>query len=408
MIAEIVSVGTEILMGQIVDSNAREIGELLPQFGISHYRRQTVGDNLARLTETLQLALSRSDIVFTIGGLGPTEDDLTREGVAAALNLELHQDEAIVDHLKNLFGRRGIPWTGSQFRQALRPEGSVVLANPNGSAPGLYIRKDDKHVFLLPGPKGEFVPMLRGPVTDILHGLAGPERLVSRILRITGIGESSVEERLRDLMQHENPSVAPYAKPGEVHLRLSALAPSEGAAMSLIEPVENEIRSRLGTAVYGVGPEGLEHAVVRLLSGSTLSVAESITGGMIGARLTSVPGASQVFSGGVVTYTPEAKARLLGLGSEITSNPITGDCAEAMAMAVRECFDSTFGLSVTGNAGPTADVGSAPIGLVYIALADRSGCAVKQFAFQGSRENVRERTAQAALHQVFSRLSDVR
>lgn len=391
-------------MGQIVDSNAREIGELLPQFGISHYRRQTVGDNLVRLTETLQLALSRSDIVFTIGGLGPTEDDLTREGVAAALNLELHEDQAIVEHLRALFERRGIPWTGSQLRQALRPDGSVILNNPNGSAPGLYIRKDDKHVFLLPGPKGEFIPMLRGPVTEILQGLAGPERLVSKILRITGIGESSVEDRLRDLMQCGNPSVAPYAKPGEVHLRLSALATSEDEALRLLEPVEAEIRSRLGTAVYGVGSEGLEHALVRLLENASLAVAESMTAGLVAGRITNVPGASNVLKGGVITYTVQAKQKLLNLSDIEVRNPISEECASAMASSVRDLLRADYGLAITGNAGPTSDVGAEPIGLVYIGVSNTRGTSTGRYLFQGSRENIRQRAVQAALHALYARL----
>ncbi|HMS54230.1 MAG TPA: competence/damage-inducible protein A [Fimbriimonadaceae bacterium] len=404
MIAEIVSVGTEILMGQIVDSNAREIGALLPRYGIRHYYRQTVGDNLDRLTEALRLALSRSDIVFTIGGLGPTEDDLTRDGVAKALAVEMVEDPKIVNHLKALFDRRGIPWTGSQFRQAHRPVGSTVLENPNGSAPGLYIAHNGKHVFLLPGPKGEFNPMLRGPVAQILEQHAGPERLVSQILRITGIGESMVEERLRDLMQADNPTIAPYAKPGEVHLRISALASSEFHARRLIEPVEQEIRSRLGLAVYGTGDEALENALVRLLDGRTLALAESVTGGLAASRITNVPGASKVLKGGLVVYTVDSKRNILGLSDAEVTNPVSSECAVAMAVSVRNRLKADFGLAITGNAGPTSDVGNEPVGLVYVGFADASTNHSVRFQFQGSRANIRERACQAMLHVLYEQL----
>ncbi len=230
MRAETVSVGTEILLGQIADTNAVELGRVFAECGIAHTHRQTVGDNLERLTDSLRLALSRADIVVTIGGLGPTDDDLTRDGIAAALEDPLILDAAVESRLRSLFERRRLVWLDSQIRQAYRPSCGDVIENPNGTAPGLVCRKDGKTVIAMPGPKPEFVPMLEGPVKEILVGLGGGGVIRSRIVRIAGMGESLVEDRLRDLMKQDDPTVAPYAKIGEVHLRLTAKRTSASEA----------------------------------------------------------------------------------------------------------------------------------------------------------------------------------
>lgn len=398
MTAEIVSVGTEILLGQITDSNAQLLGTVLPEYGISHMHRQTVGDNLPRLVEALQLALSRSDIVFTIGGLGPTEDDLTRDGVAAALGISLVQDDELAERLRKLFAFRNLPWLDSQLRQAMRPEGSQTLDNPNGTAVGLHVEKDGKHIFLLPGPRGEFGPMVQGPVREALQKLAGDEVILSRILKVCGIGESVVENLIKAHLASSNPSVAPYAKLGEVHLRITAKAPNTEIAQSLLEPLEAAIRAELGDAVFGVNEETLESSIIDLLTarGETVSVAESITGGGLGARLTSVVGAGSPFVGGVIAYQVSVKRDLLGVTA--IDDPVSARCANQMAEGARKKFGTTYAVALTGNAGPTSDVGGKPVGLVYVAVARDGGTTVEEYNYRSTRADIRRRAEQAGLN----------
>ena len=387
MIAEIVSVGTELLMGQIADTNAQHLGKVLPELGIRHQLRQTVGDNLERLTQALSLALSRSDIVFTIGGLGPTQDDLTRDGIAAALGEQLEPDPVIAEHLMKLFAMRNLPWTESQHRQTMRPACSRPIDNPNGTAPGLICEKNGKVVIALPGPKGEFVPMVNGPVREYLSHLGHEGVIHSRILRVCGLGESIVEERIRALLDSDNPTVAPYAKPGEVHLRITAKAETTEKAEEIIGPIETQIRSLLGDAVFGVNETTLEGAVLELLRArkQTLAVAESITGGGVAQRITSVTGASEAFLGGLVTYTIGSKSRDLGIDRAILDDPQVGpvspEVAKLMASAVRAKFGADYGLALTGNAGPTSDKGDKPVGLVYISVSGPGGEVVEEYKF---------------------------
>jgi nicotinamide-nucleotide amidase len=403
MVAEIVSVGTELLLGQIADTNAQTLGKILPEYGIEHKFRQTVGDNVQRLTDALKLAVSRSDIVFTIGGLGPTADDLTREGIAAALGDELVLDEAISAHLKHLFEVRKMQWLDMQNRQAMRPTCATPIENPNGTAPGLLCQKEGKVVIAMPGPKGEFGPMANGPVRDFLLKHAGGEVIHSRLLRICGLGESTVEDKIRPLLDATNPTVAPYAQVGEVHLRVTAKAPNVDLAEAMIEPVEMRIRSVLDDAVYGSGDTTLEKALIDLLVGrkETVAVAESITGGGVGAQLTAVAGSGDAFIGGVITYQPEMKEKLLGVDSGILSDPERGpvdpQVAEQMAQGVRKLCNSTYGVSLTGNAGPAADQGGKPVGLVYLAVAWDGGVEVQEYRWRGQREDIRRRASQFAL-----------
>ena len=264
MIAEIVSVGTELLMGQIVDSNAATISAALPSVGYRVLFRQTVGDNLERLTQTLKLALSRADVVITIGGLGPTMDDLTREGIAAALDEPLILDHDLQQELQQKFQQRRYPMVSSILRQAYRPACARPLPNPNGTAPGLVAEKGDKVIIALPGPPAELIPMFNDYVVPYLRQRAGDGSVIilSRILRVCGIGESLVEDRIKDLLQGSNPTVAPYAKTGEVHLRITASAPSPEQAQEMIAEIEAQIRERLGNAIYGADEQTLEQAVM--------------------------------------------------------------------------------------------------------------------------------------------------
>lgn len=401
MTAEIISVGTELLLGDIVDTNAQALGKAFARHGIGHRHRQTVGDNLDRLADALRLALSRCDLVVTIGGLGPTEDDLTRDGIALALEDELVMDQEIGDRLQAAFRARNLPWLDSQLRQAMRPSCGEAIANPNGTAPGLVCRKNGKTVVAMPGPRNEFLPMLDGPVAGILAELGGGSLILSRTLRASGIGESMLEERLRPLMKSENPTLAPYAKTGEVHLRLTVQAGSSEAAKAMLDEAEAQVRSELGSLIYGVGDETLALAVIRELTerGKTLAVAESCTGGGLGAFLTSVPGSSSAFLGGVISYANEAKTALLGVSPATLSEhgAVSEQCACEMAEGARQRLGSDFALSITGVAGPDGGTSEKPVGLVYIGLASAAGVKAVKNQFVGGREAVRERSRMAAL-----------
>ncbi|MGV3613993.1 MAG: competence/damage-inducible protein A [Fimbriimonas sp.] len=402
MTAEIVSVGTELLLGQIVDTHAPVMARILAECGIGCTRRTTVGDNWERLVDTLRQSLSRADVVVTIGGLGPTLDDLTRDAIAAAMGDELERVPEMETQLREFFGSRNIRWTESIARQADRPRHGRFVDNPNGTAPGLICEKDGKVAIALPGPKGEFDPMAYGPVREYLSRLQGEGVIHSRTLRIIGMGESHVEERVRDLMDADDPTVAPYAQTGEVHLRLTSRAANRTTAEARIDPVEAEIRSRLGHHVYGIDKTNLEASVIQLLTAreETVAVAESMTGGELGARLTSVSGSGQAFVGGVIAYTPAVKHEMLGVDQAILDDPgpVSAEVARALAEGTRERFGSTYGIGITGNAGPTADVDGKPVGLVYIGLATPEGTQVEEAHYRGLREDVRFRATQNALY----------
>ena len=411
MTAEIVSVGTELLMGQIVDTDASHLASVLPEYGISCRFRQTVGDNLSRLTDALRLALSRADLVFTIGGLGPTEDDLTRDGIAAAFGQELVYDESIGERLRRLFAQRGFPWLETQLRQAMRTPDSEAIDNPNGTAPGLICRNGGKTVIALPGPKGEFVPMVEGPIRDYLSTLATGQVIVSKILKTCGIGESIVEERVRELIRCENPTVAPYAHPGEVTLRVTARAPTRLQAEEMIRPIEARIRELLEGAVYGTENDSLESVIIGLLCErrEKLGVAESCTGGSLGGRITAVPGCSNSFWGGVISYDNSVKENLIGVTAETLAKfgAVSSECAIEMAEGIRKVLDVDWAISVTGIAGPDGGSAEKPVGLVYIGVAGPGGTSVEEHRFRGSREAIRQRAVQFALIQLRERLLSV-
>lgn len=402
MTAEIVSVGTELLLGQIVDTHAALMARILADCGINCNRRATVGDNMNRIVDTLKESLSRSDVVITIGGLGPTVDDITRDSIAAALGDELEEVPEVAERLRTFFSSRNIKMADSNLRQALKPTSARQIDNPNGTAPGLICEKGGKVVVALPGPKGEFDPMANGAVRQYLEALQGGHVIHSKVLRIAGMGESSVEEAIRPLMDGDNPTVAPYAQAAEVHLRVTARAVTREAAAALIDPTVEKIRSILGNHLYGINETTLEAATVELLAvrGETVAVAESMSGGLLSARFTSVPGSSKAFAGGVVAYTVDAKKGLLGISPELidSKGPVSEPLARAMAEAVRVKLGSTYGVSITGNAGPTADVDDKPVGLAFIGLAGPTGTVVEQAKYRGIREDIQRRSTQTALN----------
>ncbi|MEX2243701.1 MAG: competence/damage-inducible protein A [Fimbriimonadaceae bacterium] len=408
MTAESVAVGTELLLGDVVDTNSAELGKVLAQFGVLHLHRQTVGDNPERLAAALRLALSRADIVFTIGGLGPTFDDLTRDGIVSALDDELVFDQAVEDEIRAKLERRRVPFVTNQSRQAMRPSSSQVLDNPNGTAPGLLCVKGGKTVIAMPGPRLEFVPMLLAPVSRYLASVSDGV-IASRTLKIVGMGESMVERKLEDLMKGEDPTVAPYAKTGEVHVRITSRGSTREDAMARVSPVETEARARLCDVVYGADEDTLESVVLGLLRGrgETLAVAESCTGGGLGRRITSVPGASDAFLGGVVSYSNGLKASLLGVSPDTLAahGAVSEECAREMAEGVCRATGATWGVSVTGVAGPDGGTDEKPVGLVFTGVSGPGGTTVERNEFPGGREAVRERSEKWALLQLRKRVS---
>lgn len=400
-----VSVGTELLLGQITDTNATYICRRLAECGIPVYFRQTVGDNFRRVQEAFRLAWSRAELVLFTGGLGPTEDDLTKEAVADALGAELVEDPESLAHLEQFFARRGRAMTPNQRRQALIPRGAQAIPNRWGTAPGVFWEVDGRVVVMVPGVPRE----MRGMVDEFVvpelqrRGWVGQDVIRSRVLRTVGIGEGQLEEMIRDLIHTTNPTVAPLAHLGEVHLRITARgAPDE--VSRLLDQAEARLRDRLGDAVYGVDDETLDEAVAALLreSGLRVAVAESCTGGLVGERLTSVPGSSAYFVGGVVAYSNEAKSRLLRVPEELLERfgAVSAEVAEAMARGVRLEFGADVGLAVTGVAGPGGGTEAKPVGRVFLALADEHGARTVRadFGQEPGREGVRRLASQAALN----------
>jgi nicotinamide-nucleotide amidase len=401
MKAEIVSVGTELLLGQIVDTNAASLCRALSEAGIAVYRRVTVGDNRPRLLAALREALDSADFVFTIGGLGPTQDDITRDVLAEAMGVPLRFEESIAERLRAFFANRGLPVLDSQMRQAYVPTSGRALDNPNGTAPGLLFEAHGKTAIALPGPPGEFLPILENEVMPYLRSRVGGTTIRSRVVRVCGMGEAMVEDRVKDLMASDNPTVAPYAKTGEVHLRVTAQAEGVEAAEALIEPVVREITERLGTHVYAYDDETLEGAVVRMLrqAGLTLATAESCTGGLLAQRITDVPGSSEVFLGGVVAYSNEAKTSLVGVPQEMirSHGAVSREVAEALAAGVRARFGADIGVGITGIAGPGGGTPDKPVGLVWMALATDAGVQSESTVYIGIRRDIRTKATQTAL-----------
>ena len=413
MNAEVISVGTELLLGQTVDTDAVFLAQMLSRLGINIHHRATVGDNAERMKDTLKLAFSRADLVITVGGLGPTQDDLTKEMVAEVLGDTFVEDTAHSQWLRDRMSLRG--WQNlppSFWKQALVPASGGGIPNPNGTALGALFEKDGKIAICLPGPPNELIPMAEASVEPYLQEKTSGQRTVlqSRILRIVGMGESLVEERAGDLMTSDNPTVAPYAKTGEVHLRITARAGSPEEASALIAPREAALRQRLGDVVYGVDGEKLESVVVGMLNlmGRSIALAESCTGGLIAKRLTDVPDASRVFGLGLVTYSNEAKIEFLGVPIEMIERvgAVSAETAQAMAVGARAAGKADIGVSVTGIAGPGGGSDAKPVGTVHIGLAWEGGVMSEHHHLLGSRADIAYRASQNALALVRRFLMD--
>ncbi len=395
MTAELISVGTEILMGNIVNTNAQYLAAQCAGLGLSMYHQTVVGDNAGRLSEALRTALGRADVVILSGGLGPTEDDLTRETCAKVMEMPLEPDEHTKERIREYFKNstyKEIP--DNNWRQAMVPHGAVVLDNENGTAPGLILEKNGKCAILLPGPPNELIPMFESRVIPYLQRKQ-PELLVSQMVKICGVGESKVESELLDLIDAQtNPTIATYAKVGEVHLRVTARAATPEEGEKLLHPVVKEIRRRFGTAVYTTREdETLEMAVVRLLKKYELAVttAESCTGGMMAARIVNVPGASEVFRQGLVTYSNKAKRKLLDVNKATLKKygAVSKETVKEMATGGVFASDADACVAVTGIAGPDSEEDK-PVGLVYIGCYMKDKVEVEKYQFKGSRQKVRE------------------
>ena len=377
--AEIIAVGNELLLGTITNTNARDITEALTDLGISVLWHTVVGDDPIRLRQTLELARSRADVIVTTGGLGPTYDDLTKQTICETFGkkLVLHQD--ILDDIRTFYeGALHVPMPENNTQQAELPEDCVIFDNPNGTAPGCAFEADDTHVLMLPGPPNEMLPMLKNHGAPYLKKLSH-NVIVSRDIMTFGMGESSVEQLLREkhMTSMTNPTLATYAKPAEVRLRATATAETTEAAEALLAPVVEEVKALLGDVVYGVDKAGLEVVCKELLleKGLTFATAESCTGGRVAQRITSLPGASGVYRGGVVSYWTDVKGSVLGVPWEILDEfgAVSEETARAMAEGARRITGADLAVSVTGVAGPDPDERGVPVGIVYIGLATPTG-----------------------------------
>ncbi len=403
MVCELISVGTELLLGNIVNTNTQFLAEKCALLGLSMYHQVTVGDNRERLTQVIRTALDRSDIVILTGGLGPTEDDLTKEVCAEVMGFSLAEDphtrQMIESYFKNNIYKE-IP--DNNWKQAIVPQGAIVLDNHNGTAPGLILEKANKTAILLPGPPNELIPLFNEQVYPYLEKLR-PEVIRSQMVKVCGIGESQVEDKLLDLIDSQtNPTIATYAKTGEVHLRITASAATTEEADSMIKPVVKEIKKRLGDAVYSTKEnESLEMAVVRLLkkNGLTVTTAESCTGGMLAARLVNVPGVSDVYREGYITYSNKAKRRLLDVNKSTLKKygAVSEQTAREMAIGGVFANGADVCVATTGIAGPDGGTEEKPVGLVYISCYLKDKVTVERFQFKGNREKIREQTVVKAL-----------
>lgn len=403
MIVELISVGTEILLGNIVNTNAAYLSEKCAQLGLSLYYQTVVGDNPDRLEETLKLALERSDIVILGGGLGPTKDDLTKEAAARVLGKKLVEDPRSREMIQKFFDTRGIKEiTDNNWKQALVPEGAIVVDNDNGTAPGLILEEREKTLILLPGPPGEMKPMFEKDIFPYLNQKQ-PEIIVSEMIKICGMGESRVETMIADLIEKQtNPTIATYAKIGEVHLRLTAKAADEAAARKLMKPVIRELKVRFGGSIYTTNEKmTLEESVVQLLKEQdlTLTTVESCTGGLFTGRLVNVQGASEVLKQGFITYSNKAKRKLIGV-KKLTLKEfgaVSDKTAKEMAKGAILTTGSDVAVSITGIAGPDGGTKEKPVGLVYIAVSVKGNMRVEEYHFTGNRMKIRESAVVAAL-----------
>ena len=401
-VVELIAVGTEILLGNIVNTNAAYLSEKCAELGFSCYYQSVVGDNAKRLEETIRQALSRADIVLLSGGLGPTEDDLTKETAAAVLGKKLVLHEKSREAIRTYFRKKGMEIAENNWKQAMVPEDCIVVDNPNGTAPGIIMEDQGRHLILMPGPPGELIPMFEDSISPYLQNLQ-TEVIYSKTVKVCGVGESKAEMQIKDLIdQQSNPTIATYAKIGEVHLRVTARAESREKAKQLVKPMVKELKRRFGDSVYTTKEKvTLEQSVADLLKerGYTITTAESCTGGMLAARLINVPGVSEVYRTGFITYANKAKRKELGVLKETLRlyGAVSRETAMEMVRGAAEHADAEVALATTGIAGPDGGTETKPVGLVYISCYVAGEVTVREYRFSGNRAKIRESAVAAAL-----------
>jgi nicotinamide-nucleotide amidase len=408
--AEIVTIGTEILLGDLVDTNTAWLSERLATLGVGIYRHTTVGDNRARIAAALEEAAARADLVITTGGLGPTSDDLTNECLAAITGRKMVEYPEAREHVDAMFRKFGRKPTANNYKQALFPEGTRLIPNPLGTAMGALLDDDGTLFATLPGVPSEMKRMFEDTLEPLIRARSDGS-IVSKTLWFAGIGESALAEQVQDFLDATDPTVAPLAGQGKVRLRITTRAATQREAENKIVPVEQEILARLGDYYFGEDNETLESAVGRLLKerGATLALAESCTGGLLAKRLTDLPGSSAYFKEGLVTYTNESKERLLGVPHDLLleHGAVSEPVARHMAEGVRKLASSDYGLSITGVAGPDGGTKEKPVGLVFVGLSDAGGTIAERLdltAWARSREAIRERSANRAFDLLRLRL----
>lgn len=402
MVVEIISVGTEILLGNIVNTNAAYLAEKCAGLGLSCYYQDVVGDNEERLASVINTALSRADILLLSGGLGPTQDDLTKETAAKALGKNLYLHEPSKEAITAFFKNRGMEITENNWKQAMVPEDSIVVDNPNGTAPGIIMNDNGKHVILMPGPPNEMIPMFDNSIMPYLSELE-PGIIYSQVVKICGVGESKAESMVEDLINEQsNPTIATYAKTGEVHLRVTARSENEKEAKKMVKPIVKELKGRFGNHIYTTQEDvTLEKAVVDLLVANhlTITTVESCTGGMLAARLINVPGVSEIFKTGYITYSNKSKRRVLGIKKPLLEKhgAVSPEVAKDMAKRSALFAKADVSVGITGIAGPDGGSEEKPVGLVYIACNVCGRIDVKECHFSGNRMKIRENSVSAAL-----------
>jgi len=403
MRGELIFVGTELLLGQIVNTNAAYLGENLASLGVDLYHSAVVGDNLNRIKDAIQTALTRSDLVLITGGLGPTFDDITRDGIAAAINRELVYDPQVMAQIEEHFTRVKYRILPIHRRQAyVLASGCQVVPNPVGSAPGLIIDVEGKWIIAMPGVPREMKRMCEDTIFPWIMEKAGKNVIQSKILKVCGMGESNVADALQEIVEPlTNPTIAFLARPNEVSVRITAKAADGDEATRMISVVADQVREKLGENVFGEDNQTMEEAVGILLSEKhkTLTIAESCTGGLISDRITDVPGSSDYFQGTVIAYSNKIKVNLLGVSEEDLNRhgAVSSPVAIQMAQGVRKLLKTDYGLGVTGIAGPTGATPQKPVGLVYIAVSSEDNTYSKEFRFLGDRTVVKRRASQMAL-----------
>lgn len=407
MKAEIIAVGTEILLGQILNTNAQYLAKQLAELGITLHYQTVVGDNPERLKTALKTAFDRAEVVIATGGLGPTQDDLTKETVAAYFGAPMILHEDILEKIKTYFRAGGRPYTENNGKQAEFPQGCLIIDNNNGTAPGYVLEQDGKIAVVLPGPPRENIPMFEETVKPYLREKSGIQ-IFSRIIHIFGIGESILEDMLTDLVEQTDPTVATYAKDGEVEVRVSTVAKSAEKAAEKLKPTLDIIRERAGDAIYGYDDTSIAQCVSEALRrrGWKMATAESCTGGMIASTLVDIRGSSDVLEGGFVTYANQAKIDMVGVKAETLEQcgAVSDRTAREMAEGARRKTKTDIAVAVTGIAGPDGGTADKPVGLVYIATATATQTLCREFRFSGNRAKIRTLTMKNALKLIWDQV----